>query len=205
MVKRKSPSEGQGPVRRRLPAGERRRQILERALPLFARQGYEGTGTRELAAAAGVTEPVLYRHFENKAALFQAAVVAAGARLCEAVAERMQGTDTPGERVRALADQLPAFLAAHDEPISILLHASLSGDPQILATGGTVAQEIGGLLSGAFEDSGLHDDVAPEIAGFALFQIGMGASVLRRMPVPTMDAPDYSARVVAMLLGGMRP
>ena len=45
---------------RRLPAGERREALLAAALPVFAVRGYEGATTRDLAAAAGVTEPVLY-------------------------------------------------------------------------------------------------------------------------------------------------
>lgn len=39
-------------------------------MPLFARRGFDGVTTREIAAAAGVSEPILYRHFPSKEALF---------------------------------------------------------------------------------------------------------------------------------------
>jgi len=56
----------------RLHAEERRRQLLETALDFFSRQGFEGTTTREIAAAAGVTEAIVFRHFPSKQALYKA-------------------------------------------------------------------------------------------------------------------------------------
>jgi TetR/AcrR family transcriptional regulator len=56
----------------RLPAEDRRRQLLETALDFFSRQGYEGTTTKEIAAAAGVTEAIIFRHFPTKQALYGA-------------------------------------------------------------------------------------------------------------------------------------
>lgn len=55
---------------RRLPAHERRRQILLAAIRVFARGGLHGTTTREIAAEADVAEALLYRHFEGKEDLF---------------------------------------------------------------------------------------------------------------------------------------
>ena len=56
----------------RMPGQDRRRQLIETALDLFAHKGYEGTTTREIAAAAGVTESVIFRHFPSKQALYMA-------------------------------------------------------------------------------------------------------------------------------------
>src|SRR5260370_32524560 len=58
----------------RLPASDRRRQLLETALDLFSRKGFEGTTTNEIAAAAGVTEAIIFRHFPNKQALYTAVI-----------------------------------------------------------------------------------------------------------------------------------
>jgi AcrR family transcriptional regulator len=46
-----------------------RTRILQASLRLFARQGYDGTTTKDLAAAAGVAEGTLFRHFTNKKAI----------------------------------------------------------------------------------------------------------------------------------------
>ncbi|GAB4158112.1 MAG: TetR/AcrR family transcriptional regulator [Cyanobacteria bacterium J069] len=49
--------------------GETRTRILRAAQRLFARRGYDGTTTHDLAAEAGVAEGTLFRHFENKKAI----------------------------------------------------------------------------------------------------------------------------------------
>lgn len=48
---------------------ETRQRILQAAQSLFARRGYEGTTTKDLASTAGVAEGTLFRHFENKKAI----------------------------------------------------------------------------------------------------------------------------------------
>ena len=54
----------------RLPASERRAPVLECACKVFSQGSYRGTTTAELARSAGVTEPILYRHFDSKSSLF---------------------------------------------------------------------------------------------------------------------------------------
>ncbi|HUJ21301.1 MAG TPA: TetR/AcrR family transcriptional regulator [Bryobacteraceae bacterium] len=56
----------------RMPAADRRQQLLETALDLFSQKGFGGTTTKEIAAAAGVTEAIIFRHFPNKQALYTA-------------------------------------------------------------------------------------------------------------------------------------
>lgn len=62
-------------ARRRLPATQRREQILAVAQSAFARGGYRGTTTLEISRAAGVSEKLVLKHFGSKEALFRAAVV----------------------------------------------------------------------------------------------------------------------------------
>src|SRR5262245_27095773 len=68
-----------GPPRRRAAApkssermskADRKQQLLLHAKQLFVKLGYQNTTTEKIARAAGVSEPVLYRHFETKKALF---------------------------------------------------------------------------------------------------------------------------------------
>src|SRR5678816_4577194 len=58
----------------RLKAAQRREQLIDVATKLFAKTGYEATTTAAIAEAAGVTEPILYRHFKSKQELFVAIV-----------------------------------------------------------------------------------------------------------------------------------
>jgi AcrR family transcriptional regulator len=57
---------------RRMTASERRALILREAGRLFALHGYAGTRLDDVAAAAHVTKPIVYRHFESKKALYLA-------------------------------------------------------------------------------------------------------------------------------------
>src|SRR5579885_2349543 len=56
----------------RLTSEERRAAIIKAVRHVFADKGFDGTTTRELADAAGVSEALLFKHFPNKEALFSA-------------------------------------------------------------------------------------------------------------------------------------
>jgi TetR/AcrR family transcriptional regulator len=54
----------------RLSGEERRRQILDAALKLFADRGFSGTKTREIAEVAGISETLIFQHFKTKQELY---------------------------------------------------------------------------------------------------------------------------------------
>jgi AcrR family transcriptional regulator len=54
----------------RLDSDERRKAIVAAAVPLFARKGFGGTTTRELAEAASISEALLFKHFPSKRHLY---------------------------------------------------------------------------------------------------------------------------------------
>ena len=78
-------------TRRRLTGEERRQAVLEAACREFTRSSYRGTTTADIAEAAGISEPILYRHFGSKRDLYLACLDEAWASfrvVCEqAVAE----------------------------------------------------------------------------------------------------------------------
>lgn len=76
--------------RRRLPAAERRDAIVDAALGVFAAGSYAGATTADIARAAQVSEPILYRHFGSKRELYLACVDEAWRRLQAAIAARAE-------------------------------------------------------------------------------------------------------------------
>jgi AcrR family transcriptional regulator len=58
----------------RFSAADRRKQILDVAMRLFARQGFQGTTTRQIAEAARVNEAIIFRHFPTKDDLYWAVI-----------------------------------------------------------------------------------------------------------------------------------
>jgi AcrR family transcriptional regulator len=59
-------------ARPRLSSENRRRQLLENAVALFSRHGFSGTRTKDIAAACGVSEGILFRHLATKEDLYHA-------------------------------------------------------------------------------------------------------------------------------------
>src|SRR5689334_12795254 len=76
---------------RRLPRAQRREQILAAATRAFARNGFAATGLDDIAAEAGITRVLLYRHFDSKTDLYQAALDRFCAVLGDHVAEPVGG------------------------------------------------------------------------------------------------------------------
>ena len=58
----------------RLAARDRRERLIEAATRLFSVQGFDGTTTREIAEAAGVSEAIIFRHFAKKEDLYWAVI-----------------------------------------------------------------------------------------------------------------------------------
>lgn len=94
------------PERRRLTAELRREGLIEIARHAFAARGYEGVRTQDIAAVAGVSEALLYRHFESKRDLFLEVMRGSAAALQERVGQAI-ATAPEG---RQLDDALGAFV-----------------------------------------------------------------------------------------------
>jgi AcrR family transcriptional regulator len=73
----------------RLPAAERRRAIVEAALSVFSTGSYAGATTADIAREAGISEPLLYRHFPSKRELYFACLDEAWSRLRDHLVQAM--------------------------------------------------------------------------------------------------------------------
>src|SRR3954452_18303885 len=91
----------------RLKAPERREQLIEVATKLFAKSGYEATTTAAIAEAAGVTEPILYRHFKSKQELFVAIVREMSEQTMQQWHASIEDVTDPAERIRRICEGIP--------------------------------------------------------------------------------------------------
>jgi AcrR family transcriptional regulator len=94
----------------RLRADERRQQLITVATRLFAESGYDATTTAAIASAAGVTEPVLYRHFPSKQALFLTIVRTVSRQTLEHFGRLVKDSPDAQQSLRQFTTQLPAQL-----------------------------------------------------------------------------------------------
>jgi AcrR family transcriptional regulator len=94
---------------RRLPRAQRREQLLTTATEAFARSGFAATSLDDIAAEAGVTRVILYRHFDSKTDLYQAVLDRMCARLDAHVEEPVGGfSDASIDGLLAAAIESPA-------------------------------------------------------------------------------------------------
>ena len=113
----------------RLPASERRAAVVDTACQVFARCSYRGATTAEIAREAGVTEPILYRHFDSKQALYFACIDEAWAQVRRASEDALEVEDDPRAWMAALARAFFEFGEQRSPVASLWLQAlTESGD-----------------------------------------------------------------------------
>jgi AcrR family transcriptional regulator len=107
--------------RKRLTLEQRRNRILAGATRIFARKGYDGASMSGIAAAAGITKPVLYDHFASKDALFETLLRSIRDDLLakgRAIGQSSAGDDV---KFRSAVDTFFAFVEAQPDAAKILL------------------------------------------------------------------------------------
>src|SRR5688500_17118934 len=117
----------------RLKAPQRREQLIEVATKLFARGGYEATTTAAIAYAAGVTEPILYRHFKNKQELFVAIVRSVSDGTVKAWQSVVAHESDPIQRIKKVCEGIPEHIKRQGDAYHVL-HGALatSRDKKVL-------------------------------------------------------------------------
>lgn len=87
---------------KRLPAAQRRKQILRSAIRVFARSTYHGATTKSISEEAGVTEALIYRYFGSKRALFTDAIEHTSSRMVAGLEGVLEANrDEPMEAMQA--------------------------------------------------------------------------------------------------------
>jgi AcrR family transcriptional regulator len=108
------------PAYRRLSVEQRRTQLLDAALALFAHRAPEDVTPEDVAAAAGVSRPLVYRYFPGgKQQLYEAALRSSADELERCFSEPRVGP--PTERLTRVLDRYLAFVDGHDAGFSALL------------------------------------------------------------------------------------
>jgi AcrR family transcriptional regulator len=150
--------------RSRLPAAERRASVLECACRAFSRGSYRGTTTAEIAREAGVTEPILYRHFDSKRDLYLACLDESWARIRTLWERVLAEEPDPADWIAAMGQ---AFLESegHRPVITNLWIEALaeaSGDEEIRRRFTEHLAEVHGFVAGVIRRSQAAGGVLPE-------------------------------------------
>jgi len=189
----------------RMRKADRKRQLLIHAKHLFVTLGYQNTTTEKIARAAGVSEPVLYRHFENKKALFlEVLQEIRAATLHRWHAETTHLTD-PLAKLHRIADLYLGTTREHalefrimhrtlidtdDEEIAAFLQSFYLDSEKLLAR---VISE--GQQTGVFRRS-----LDPRVGAWEIIRTALGYTLTLSLGIPLYTEPDYIARAIDCLL-----
>lgn len=196
----------------RLPAPKRREQLLDCAADLFAKNGYARATTAQLAKAAGVTEPIIYRHFKSKKDLFIAVIERTSDLTLEMWERGLSGAKDPAHRLRRLVGSNPmvsehgrgvyrvvvqAMMEIEDADVMRALQEHISRIHKFVTREVAVAQDAG-QVSKRF---------SPEIQAWLLLHLGLGYGVMAPLNVPSHASDSAGVRVrdvIAELMLGER-
>ncbi|MDY7109190.1 MAG: TetR/AcrR family transcriptional regulator [Planctomycetota bacterium] len=189
----------------RMRAPQRRRQLLETAVSLFGQRGYHGTTTRELAKAAGITEPILYRHFEDKLDLFVTLIGEVGREVLAAWRAVLQDIDDPRKRLRTLLEANPATHTRGQRAYRVIFQAmtELDGEPAIASAIRRHMSMLHGFLEdelGSLQKAGVvrRDEPAASLA-WLLINVGTGYGIVAPLGAPRLS-PTTGRKSIQRLL-----
>jgi AcrR family transcriptional regulator len=176
----------ESPSRLRLPAAERRQAVLDTACDVFARSSYRGATTAEIARAAEITEPILYRHFGSKRDLYLACLEQAWQQFRAVGEEAME--KSPESCLGAIADAYmkpgaKARIRLVDLWIQALTEAA--GDEVIAAALRAQIREVhdffASLIRGAQQEGYVHEQRDAEAEAWLFIAGGLLATIDHRL------------------------
>ena len=188
VAKRKPPG---SPKRARLTFDGRRRQLLDASLVAFVSRGLDLTTMDTIAAQAGVSKPLVYRHFPNRFEALLAVVEDQAEKLLDSLAL---------EAKPSLGQLIEAYLRfAHSSPAGFrLLFQVVNGSP---GAARRRVQALSAELEGAVLEAVLREASAgPEVAAAAA-SAGIGTlllSILEGVGATIRDGDDALGRAVAL-------
>jgi AcrR family transcriptional regulator len=185
----------------RLPAEERKAAVLDCACGIFSSGSYRGTTTADIAREAGVTEPVLYRHFASKRDLYLAVLEESWNRLRD-LWERAVA-DEPDPRLWVGAMGI-AYLTAKDRKVlcaDLWMQAltEASDEPEIRKFLRKQMREVHDFVSGVIrrsqEAGGVFPERDPRAEAWIFISIGLLGTVGRR--VGSVLEEDFEAIIAS--------
>jgi TetR/AcrR family transcriptional regulator len=190
----------------RMRAHDRKQQVLESAARCFARHGYRGTTTAMIAAEAGVSEPIIYRHFKNKHDLFIALIEEVGDRVFHNWEVASAGAKTPLEKLQTMMFSNPATSDPWTASVyQVLFHASTEiSEPAILEAirdhYERYARSLASVMKEAQEAGEIRSDVPAEWLTWQIIHAAVGFAMVRPMQIPSHANLQFVQGTIRLLM-----
>ena len=187
----------------RLPAAERRRQLLDSAEAVFAADGFHVASMNDVAAKAGVTKPVLYQHFDNKHDLYRELVADIGDRMRTAVVAAATSVSGPRTQVEEGFAAYFRWVAANTTGFAVLFAGETRRDPDFASEVTRVESDIADTIAGLI----VVDGLPPERRRLLAYGIVGIAETTARHWLATggdLSATDLASQVASLAWAGLR-
>jgi AcrR family transcriptional regulator len=125
---------------------EREQQMLTVARAMFAERGYAAVTMDDVAAAAGITKPLLYNYFGNKEGLYLGCMEPAGDALVSTVLAAVAATSNAGDALEAGLGAFFSFLAEDRAAWRVLFDETLPTSGQVALTVGAYRERLANLV-----------------------------------------------------------
>jgi AcrR family transcriptional regulator len=186
--------------KRRLRPEQRRLVIEDAAAALFAERGFSGARLEDIAAGAGVTKQLLYRHFPDKAALYVALLERHRDDL-DSFAAVIPAAGTLRERLQAVVDVWLDYVQDHAYAWQMLFRDS-SGGPEIQALRVEVHARAREVLAELIRSLGVGPVPEAEVEPLAeLLSMGQAALALWWLDDPTRSREAVRDAIVRVWHG----
>jgi AcrR family transcriptional regulator len=186
-------TENTAPRRLRVDAQRNLDSLLEAARTVFATSGVDAPA-KEIADLAGVGVGTVYRHFPQRSALVKA-VIERGVNACADAAPALAAANEPAVALAEWLDQLTDFVLTK-RGLATALH---SGDPAFTGLGDYFMQRLGPALGTLLDAAAAAGEIPATTSPQDLLY------AVAKLCVPVAgEEPDYSRRMVALLVNGLR-
>ncbi|MBV8690179.1 MAG: helix-turn-helix transcriptional regulator [Actinobacteria bacterium] len=125
---------GQPKKRRTQRRPERREELLMAAAKLFHERGYHATGMNDIGAAAGITGPGVYRHFQSKEEILETLATEFGAPVLERASQIAQSAENPRDALAEMADLYVATMLEYAAVASVAVYELRTLQPRTRAS-----------------------------------------------------------------------
>jgi AcrR family transcriptional regulator len=195
---------------KRLNAADRRQQLLDVAKKLFAQNGYKLTTTANIAKAASVTEPILYRHFRSKKNLFLEVINEIRRETLDQWRAIADEQDNPFDILKMVAASFQAARQVHALEYRVA-HRALAevNDREVLnmlrAFYCDEAAFFAEIIQQGQEHGTFRKDVDPQLAAWSIIRQALAYSLTEPLGIPYYEAPGHYQRLVELTFSIVMP
>jgi len=186
----------------RLPAPERRRQLLETAVEVFGSRGFHAASMDDVARAAGVTKPVLYQHFRSKRELYREILEDVGEQLLGIIGSTVTPDEHPHRQVEQAFSAYFRFVAEHPAAFGLLFGGGPRRDGEFSEVVRSVEERVAEAIA-----SRIAADLDPEHRRTLAFGVvGLAESTARHWLLEAVDveADRLARQVTDLAWAGLR-